>query len=191
MIRNGTRLLRKRSLQNRGERILDCGPGSSLRALYFADRFPDTQFVAVEFNRRRLAKSSKRASEMRLPNHKAMTFDDVRKIPFDAGSFDKVAIVLNLHSLSSGDKTRNLREIRRITRRGGTVLAADIDRPKSSSEDVILRITQLLYGSEATKPHMSGTWPKFLSDAGFTGVRRLSEHPVWIGRMTLVRSRKQ
>ncbi len=174
-----------------GERILDCGPGSSLRALYFADRFPDTQFVAVEFNRRRLAKSSKRASEMRLPNHKAMTFDDVRKIPFDAGSFDKVAIVLNLHSLSSGDKTRNLREIRRITRRGGTVLAADIDRPKSSSEDVILRITQLLYGSEATKPHMSGTWPKFLSDAGFTGVRRLSEHPVWIGRMTLVRSRKQ
>ena len=72
-----------------------------------------------------------------------------------------------------------------------TVLAADIDRPKSSSEDVILRITQLLYGSEATKPHMSGTWPKFLSDAGFTGVRRLSEHPVWIGRMTLVRSRKQ
>lgn len=174
-----------------GECILDCGPGSALRALYFADRFPNTQFVAVEFNRRRVAKAFKRASVMALPNYKAVTFEDVRKIPFSVGYFDKIMVVLNLHSLSPEDKIKNLKEIRRIARRGGIVLAADIDQPKASREDVILRITQLLYGSEATKAHMSGSWPQFLSEAGFTGVRRLSEHPVWIGRMALVRSRKQ
>ncbi|GAA0272565.1 2-methoxy-6-polyprenyl-1,4-benzoquinol methylase, mitochondrial [Methylorubrum aminovorans] len=174
-----------------GECILDCGPGSALRALYYADRFPDAEFTAVEFNRRRIAKAFKRASSMNLPNYKAMTFDDARRTPFSAGQFDKAMLVLNLHGLSPEDKVKNLRELRRIVRWGGIALAADIDRPKASREDVILRITQLLYGAEATKSHTSGTWPKFLSEAGFTGARRLSEHPIWIGRMALVRSRKQ
>jgi ubiquinone/menaquinone biosynthesis C-methylase UbiE len=174
-----------------GERILDCGPGSALRALYCADRFPDTQFVAVEFNRRRITKAFKRASCMNLPNYRAMTFGDARRTPFGASYFDKVMLVLNLHGLTPEDKVKNLRELRRIVRRGGIVLVADIDQPKASREDVILRITQLLYGAEATKSHASGMWPKFLTEAGFTGVRRMSEHPVWIGRMALIRSRKQ
>ncbi|NGM38579.1 class I SAM-dependent methyltransferase [Methylobacterium sp. DB0501] len=174
-----------------GERILDCGPGSSSRALCFADRFPDAQFVAVDYSQRRVAKSSKQASLICLQNYKAMTFEDVRMMPLAAGSFDKVAIVLNLHSLSPEDKTKNLREFRRITRRGGTILVADIDKPKTSREDVILKITQLLYGSEAIRPHTSGAWPKFLLEADFSGVRRLSEHSLWIGRMALVRGRKQ
>ncbi|TGD95209.1 methyltransferase domain-containing protein [Methylobacterium nonmethylotrophicum] len=174
-----------------GERILDCGPGSALRALYCADRFPDSQFVAVEFNRRRVTKAFKRASSMNLSNYKAMTFEDARRTPFGAAYFDKAMLVLNLHGLGPEDKTKNLRELRRILRRGGIVLAADIDQPKASREDVILRLTQLFYGAEATKSHTSGMWPKYLTEAGFTGVRRLSEHPIWIGRMALIRSRKQ
>ena len=115
-----------------GECILDCGPGSVLRALYYADRFPDTEFTAVEFNRRRIAKAFKRASSMNLPNYKAMTFEDARRTPFSAGQFDKAMLVLNLHGLEPEDKINNLRELRRIVRRGGIVLAADIDRPKAS-----------------------------------------------------------
>lgn len=174
-----------------GERILDCGPGSSLRTLHLAEEFPETQFVAIETNRGRLAKYSKQASLMSLSNYEVLTFENIRKMPFDAGLFDKVAIVLNLHSLDPEDKARNLVEIRRITRRGGIVLAADIGEPKASHEDVVLKITQMLYGSEAIRTHTTGTWPKFLSDAGFAGVRRLSEHPIWIGRIVLVRGRKQ
>lgn len=174
-----------------GERILDCGPGSSLRALYLAEQFPETQFVAVEINRRRFAKYSKQAFLMSLSNYEVLTFESIKKVPFDAGSFDKVAIVLNLHSLVPEDKARNLLEIRRITRRGGIVVAVDICKPKVSHEDVVLKITQMLYGSEAIRTHTTGTWPKFLSDVGFAGVRRLSEHSVWIGRIALVRGRKQ
>lgn len=174
-----------------GECILDCGPGSALRALYYANRFPEAKFTAVEFDRRRIARAFKRSSSMSLPNYKAMTFEDARRVPFSAGQFDKAMLVLNLHGLEPADKIKNLRELRRIVRRGGIVLAADIDQPKASREDVILRVTQLLYGAEATRSHTSGTWPKFLSEAGFTGARRLSEHPIWIGRMALVRSRKQ
>ncbi|TGD92002.1 class I SAM-dependent methyltransferase [Methylobacterium nonmethylotrophicum] len=174
-----------------GECILDCGPGSALRALYYANRFPEAKFTAVEFDRRRIARAFKRSSSMSLPNYKAMTFEDARRVPFSASQFDKAMLVLNLHGLEPADKIKNLRELRRIVRRGGIVLAADIDQPKASREDVILRVTQLLYGAEATRSHTSGTWPKFLSEAGFTGARRLSEHPIWIGRMALVRSRKQ
>ncbi|MER2264830.1 class I SAM-dependent methyltransferase [Methylobacterium oxalidis] len=174
-----------------GERILDCGPGSTLRALFSADRFPETQFVAVEFNRRRIAKALTRAYRMNLSNYEAMTFEDARRMTFSPGHFDKAMLILNLHSLAPEDKVKNLQEIRRIVRRGGIILTADIDQPKSSREDVILWITKLLYGAEAIRSHTAGTWPKFLSEAGFSGVRRLSEYSVWIGRMALVRSRKQ
>ena len=42
-----------------------------------------------------------------------------------------------------------------------------------------------------TKSHIDGTWTNLLERTGFTRIRHISSHSVGVGRVTLVRCRKQ
>jgi SAM-dependent methyltransferase len=99
--------------------ILDvgCGSGWWLQRLAGDDRV-SAHLQGVELLPERAA-----AARSRVPMA-AITIADARELPFDAGSFDVVTLFTVLSSLSgAADAERALREVRRVLRPGGTLLA--------------------------------------------------------------------
>lgn len=106
-----------------------------------------------------------------------------------AASFDKVVCSLALLALSPDKKLALLKEMRRVLRRGGTIYLADVDAPEQPREISALRGISHLFGPEAAKPHVEGTWLELIQRADFVNVERISSHSEMIARVSLIRAR--
>lgn len=173
------------------ERILDFGAGSAHRVVGLAKRFPDTSFVAIDLNRTASKKAAKKARARGIQNVEFAMADANGRLPFAAARFDKATSVLAFHPFPPGGKVEVARELWRVLRRGGTLYIADFDKPVLPRENNVLALTRFLFGRAALSSHIDGSWPTFLTKAGFTGVRRLSSHSLDTGRVGLVRARKR
>lgn len=174
-----------------GERILDFGAGSAVRAFGLAKEFPDTHFVAVDLDSRATRKAVGKASWRPVQNLEIAEADASGRLPFTASAFDKVMSSLSLHLLPPGGKVEMARELWRVLKRGGTLYMANFDKPVRAREASVLGLTRVLFGGAALNSHFDGSWPTFLGKAGFTAVRRLSSHSLYAGRVGLVRARKR
>ena len=172
-----------------GERILDFGPGSASTALELARRFPECSIVGADPDERSVIKGRQKVLSRGLKNVE-LEVGTPGRLPFGASSFDKVVCVLTFHDLDQEGKIRIAREMLRVLRRGGTLHVADYDRPVARGEHAVLKLARFVSGEAAAQPHMDGSWTKGLEKAGFLGVRRLSTHSVWVGRVAIVRGRK-
>lgn len=172
------------------DRVVAFGPGSGWTATMLARRFPKTSFVAVDPDLTSLQKAQRDIKRHQLVNVHMSTglIDD--RLSFDASSFDKAICVLALHDLPPERKYRLASELRRVMRRGGTLHVADYDKPTNAYEQRILRFTERISGPAAAASHMNGSWPKFLTQAGFVGIRRQSSHSIGVGLVSVVRARK-
>lgn len=172
------------------DRIVAFGPGSGWTATMLARRFPKTSFVAVDPDLTSFEKAQRDIERHQIVNvHISVDLIDDR-LSFDASSFDKAVCVLALHDLPPDGKYRVASELRRVMRRGGTLHVADYDKPTNANERRILKFTERISGPAAAASHMNGSWPEFLTKAGFVGVRRQSSHSVGIGLVSVVRARK-
>lgn len=172
-----------------GERILDFGPGSASTALELAGRFPECSVVGVDPDQRSILRGRQKVLARGVKNL-ALEMGLPGRLPFGASSFDKVVCVLTFHDLDQESKIRVGREMLRVLRRGGTIHIADYDQPAARGEHTILKLARFLSGEAAAQPHIDGSWTKSLERAGFSGVRRISTHSVWVGRVAIVRGRK-
>ncbi len=171
-------------------RILSFGQGSVAIARTIALRFPDAEIVGadphpsvIETARRWLVRNS-------IPNLMIMDVPAGKRLPLNAGSFDKVVLVLAFHYRMPEEKLMVAREMRRVLRHGGTLHVAACDKPSFAGEDAVLRITRYLSGPAAADSHLDGTWTEFLTKAGFVGIRRQSSQSVRVARISVVRARK-
>jgi SAM-dependent methyltransferase len=96
-----------------GGRVLDagCGPGRDLARFTAAGLTP----VGVDLNPAFLAMAAE---------HAPVEPGDLRRLPFDADSFDGVWACASLVHLPPADAATVLGELRRVTRGGGTVYAS-------------------------------------------------------------------
>ena len=104
-----------------GERVLDlgCGTGSLSFALARNDRF--AAIHGVDFSAAYVQYATKRSSERRLK----FEIGDACALRFDNAAFDHVLSLLVLQFIPNADVA--VREMRRVTRPGGTVAAATWD----------------------------------------------------------------
>jgi len=172
-------------------RILDFGPGSSSTAVALAVRYPEATFVGAEPDPKAVEKARRRIARHQIANITVIEAPLHDRLPFQAGSFDKIVCVLTLHDRLPDEKLGIAKEMMRVLRRGGTLHVADYDRPDTPGERGVLEFTRYISGAAAAEPHISGSWTGFLAKAGFSGVRRQSSHSIGIGRISVVKAQKR
>jgi len=172
-------------------RILDFGADSASTAVTLARRFPEATFVGTDPNPKAVEKSRRGIARRHISNVTVMVAPLHGRLSFDAGSFDKVLCVLTFHDRPPDEKLRIAKEMLRVLRHGGTLHVADYDKPATSGERALLRLTQYISGQPAAEPHMNGSWIAVIEKAGFAGVRRQSSHSVGVGRISVIKARKR
>ena len=172
-------------------RILNFGPGSAEIARNLAIRFPDTKIVGADPNPKAVEKARRIITQSKIANLTIIEAPRRGRLPFDAGSFDKVVLVLMLHDRMPDEKLETAKEMLRLLRHGGKLHVADYDKPAVRGERGILTFAEYISGPAAAQPHITGDWTDFLAKGGFVGIRRQSSHSVGIGRISVVKARKQ
>jgi ubiquinone/menaquinone biosynthesis C-methylase UbiE len=173
------------------DRILNFGLGGLSTVVSFAVRYPEATFVRVTPNAKNAEKMQRSVLRKQLLNLSVVDVARSEKLPFDAGSFDTVLCILALHDRPPVEKLGVVKEIVRVLRRGGTLYAADFDKPENHGEGGILEFARRIWGSVAVASHMDGSWTGILAKAGLAGVKRQSSHSIGIGRISIVRARKR
>jgi SAM-dependent methyltransferase len=190
-----------------GERILYVRGTQAEPVLAFARRFPGTAFVGLEASAERAAVTqaeakaaglSKRAAVTQaeakaagLSNVKAFVSEARGSMPFPPASFDKVALVMALHSERREANLRIARELLRVLKRRGSLLASDLDAACGAQEGALLKVASMMFGEARIQPHADGTWPDILSDAGFARVKRVCSHSILVARVTVVQASRR
>ena len=172
-------------------RILNFGPGSAETARNLAVRFPNAVIVGADPNLKAVEKARRIIARSNIANFTIIEAPRRGRLPFDAGSFDKVVLVLTLYDRMPDDKLEIAKEMLRLLRHGGKLHVADYDKPAVSAERGILSLAGYISGSSAAEPHVTGNWTDFLAKAGFVGIRRQSSHSIGIGRISVVKARKR
>ncbi|AWB24297.1 class I SAM-dependent methyltransferase [Methylobacterium currus] len=174
-----------------GERILYVRGPQAEPVLGLAKRFPGTKFVGLEADAERAAATRADAAAAGLTNVKAFAYEAHGRLPFPPASFDKAASVMALHSEPPEGKLRIARELLRVLRRQGSLLASDLDAARGAQEGALVKVASMMLGEPRLQPHTDGTWPDILSEAGFARVKRLGSHSVLVARVALVRASRR
>jgi SAM-dependent methyltransferase len=115
------------------ESVLDVGCGRGLLLVGAARRVPQGQAVGLDLWRQEDLSANR--PEATLANAEAegvrdrvlVETGDMRQMPFDTGSFDRVVTRAAIHNLpTAADRARAIGEIARVLRPGGTALLQDI-----------------------------------------------------------------
>ncbi len=152
-----------------GQSFLDAGCGSGWVVRYLARQFPQAQFTGVDLNPDYVAFAEARAAAERLDN---VTFSvgNAFDLPFPAAGFDLTWSQFVLYHLP--DPLAGVRELARVTRPGGRVVAAAHERPMLENlphdEDLQPRMERLM----ATIMHdwRSASMPGLFAAAGLVDI---------------------
>ena len=101
--------------------LLDVGCGTGSLALSLVERYPDRQVVAVDVAEPYLRYAAARPGAERIVFRQG----DARALPFESGRFAATYAVIVLNFVADG--LAAAREMRRVTRSGGIVVAAGWD----------------------------------------------------------------
>lgn len=164
-------------------RVLDLGCGGGHVSFSLAPLAGDV--VAYDLSDAMLAAVAKEAAARGLANVSTRQ-GKAEKLPFADASFDFVATRYSAHHWQ--DVPAALREVHRVLKPGGTVIAMDAVAPDAVLCDTFLQTIEMLRDPSHVRDYSVGQWVKMLTAAGFTceaPVRRKVhiDYPSWIARM--------
>lgn len=172
-------------------RVLNFGPCSASTSRTLAVRFPEANVFGADPNVKAVEKACRIIARRGISNLTMIESPCCGRLPFNAGSFDNVVLVLTLHDHPPDEKLGIAKEMLRVLRHGGTLHIADYDKPVAPGESGVLAFARFISGPTAVEPHVNGSWTEFLAKAGFAGIRRLSSQSIRIGRISVVKARKR
>ncbi len=149
-----------------GERVLDVGCGTGVLTRLAARAVgAEGEVFGIDPGPAMLAEARQEAA--REGSRAQFRLAAVERLPFENGRFDAVLSSFMLHHLPPDVKHAGLREIYRVLRPGGRLLAVDLDRPANPLWWLLF--WPLLFMSY-TAPNLRGEVPAYLRTAGFAPV---------------------
>lgn len=158
-----------------GDRVLDAGCGSGQISRTIARAVPMSEVTGFDREPRHLDHARRRAAAEGLTNVRCVE-GNLLAMPFEAGSFD---VVWSKHVLQWMDRPVDaLREMARVTRPGGRVLACNFDGflLQHHPEDSVVQASVQRWFDAARDAMGFDNWigrklPRMFLDAGLTDLR--------------------
>jgi demethylmenaquinone methyltransferase / 2-methoxy-6-polyprenyl-1,4-benzoquinol methylase len=106
---------------------LDVATGTGDLALAIARHHPHAQVVGLDPSDNMLAVGRDKAAKARLSERVELVHGDAQDLPFEDDRFDASCIAFGIRNVP--DRARGLREMARVTRRGGRVVVLELGEP--------------------------------------------------------------
>jgi ubiquinone/menaquinone biosynthesis C-methylase UbiE len=170
-----SRLIQRANIQP-GMRILDLGCGTGTLAVMLKQQEPAADITGVDGDRQVLEIARVKAEKAGVNIHLDLGF--AYDLPYPSQTFDVVLSSFMVHHLSSEDKVRAFREVRRVLKPDRRFHLLDFGRPVSFTSRVQ---TMILGGFEKADDNINGRIPSMLEQAGFDDVSEVEYVKTFFG----------
>ncbi len=123
-------------------KVLDAGCGTGSLAIQLKKEYPQIELCAIDIDSSILQRAIKKSKKEKVDiSFKKAPMQDTR---FQENYFDIVYTSLVFHHLKTEDKREAIKEISRITKKGGTIVVSDFAKPRRWVHHIIAWFTILL-----------------------------------------------
>jgi demethylmenaquinone methyltransferase / 2-methoxy-6-polyprenyl-1,4-benzoquinol methylase len=113
----------------RAGRALDVATGTADLAIAIARAHPDAHVAGLDASKGMLALARDKVRAAGLEPRIDLALGDAERLPFEDGAFDAASIAFGIRNLK--DRSRALRELRRVVKPGGRVVVLELVDPRS------------------------------------------------------------
>ena len=178
------RLVEQAGLE-KGHRVLDLGCGTATLTILIKKTQPGAEVVGIDGDRKilEIARDKVKREGLEIPFYEGMAFDLLCRDDY----FDRAFSSLMFHHLTRDDKSRTVREIRRVLRPGGELHVADFGEP----QNVFMRAISLVVRHfEEASDNVQGLLPEMFQKAGFEQIEETAHYMTIFGALSLYKARK-
>ena len=171
-----------------GHHVLDLGCGTGTLAIMLKQGVPSAEVTAIDGDSKVLnaAKEKARRLGIQIRFDEGMSFS----LPYAEASFDRVLSSLFFHHLTTENKVKTLREVKRILKPDGEMHIADWGLPANFLMEVMSRFVQVFDGYETTSDSFGGLLPMLVREAGFSEIEETEAFNTLFGTLRLHRAIK-
>ena len=111
-----------------GDRVLDLATGTADLAIMVAQTASDVQVVGLDPSRNMLAVGQHKLDDKQLDKRITLQEGDAQALPFADDSFARICMAFGIRNVP--DRAQALREMARVTRKGGRIAILELAEPR-------------------------------------------------------------
>ena len=159
-------------------RVLDIGCGTGSLVAVLKRLYPDAEVVGLDPDPKALARARRKVERAELPAQFDQGFSD--ELPYPDASFDRVFSSFMLHHLKQDEKTKTLKEARRVLKPGGSLHLVDVGGAGPRRVGFLARF---LHQAEQVGDNFEGRIPVLMREAGFAESKEVAHRAMLLRRI--------
>lgn len=151
------------------ETIADIGSGSGALLARIKKQYPATTLIGIDPDEAWIGIANKKSRKIKF------IVGEGANIPIKSQSVDIVLSTLALHHMDDDNKNKTLEEMKRITKKGGRIIIADIDKPKTMYHKFVIWTIMFVENPDYIKINLEGKFHAMLKKH-FPNIKPFGRH---------------